>query len=490
MYRLVLYGLLLITGSALTLSAVGTLGYPLVSLTGSLAVIIMSGLTTDFLLRRAFKAASNLESWLITSLILFLILRPADDLSGYAVLALGTVIAMTSKYLLTITRKHLFNPVAIALVVLGLLGSGEVFWWVGTAALLPVVLPVGLLVAHKIRRLTMVGLFMVLALASFAWSSGLGLQPVELIRSAVLSGPLVFFATIMLTEPATATQPKYWRLAYAGVVGILYGAHINIGMLYSTPELALVLGNLLAFTINPKRRYEFTFTHRTPQGGGIVEFNFSAPKPLQFLPGQYLEWTLPHHRPDSRGNRRYFTIASSPLESAVKVSVRIDPTHSSSFKRALQSLQAGDNISASHLSGDFVLPRDTHKKLVFIAGGVGITPFRSMVTYLLERKEKRDITLLYSAATADGFAYRELFDSAAANTVTAHYVLTGQEVPPGWTGLRGYLSPKIIRSLVPEYRQALFYLSGPQAMVAGYKKMLIKTGVPRRHIKTDYFPGF
>jgi ferredoxin-NADP reductase len=208
------------------------------------------------------------------------------------------------------------------------------------------------------------------------------------------------------------------------------------------------------------------------------------------LPGQYLEWTLPHSQPDSRGNRRYFTIASAPGESDVKLGVRVDPEHASSFKKALLSLKPGSQLWASQLGGDFTLPSDTRQPLVLIAGGIGITPFRSMIQHQLDHNESRDITLFYTSVKADGFAYHELLTEGTKVGLKPYYVITGKEIPEGWSGLSGFLTTELIKQKVPNLSKPVYYLSGPNAMVTNYKKMLLAAGVPYSNIKTDYFPGF
>jgi ferredoxin-NADP reductase len=485
-YRLVLYGLIVIVAAAFILSATGTLSYSLLALTQSLAVLLASGLVFHYLLRALFKSATSVESWIITALILFLILRPAENVSGLATLSLGMAIATASKYVLAFANRHIFNPAAIALVTLGLLGSGDVFWWVATDTLLPVVALVGFLIVRKVRRIEMVLIFSGVALISLAGQLGFE----ELYRNAIASGPLIFFAAVMLTEPATTPSRRWSRVAYATIVGVGYGAQYQFGPLHSTPELALVIGNVFAYAVSSRRRYQFKLTAHRPLGGGIHEFAFQPDHAVAFMPGQYLEWTLPHSRPDSRGNRRYFTVASAPGEAEVKLGVRIDPGHSSTFKKALLNLKPGTTVWASQLGGDFTLPDDQRQPLVFIAGGVGITPFRSMVQHLIDLGEHRDINLFYTSVAADGFAYWELFNSAAKVGLKSHYVITGQEIPEGWTGLSGFLTTEVIKQKVPHIDRPIYFLSGPNAMVTNYKKMLLAAGVPYSHIKTDYFPGF
>ena len=170
-------------------------------------------------------------------------------------------------------------------------------------------------------------------------------------------------------------------------------------------------------------------------------------------------------------------IASSPTEPDVRLGVRFSPL-GSSFKEALFSMQPGKTIVASQLSGDFTLPRDTSKKLLFIAGGIGVTPFRSMLQYLLDAGEKRPIAILYANNAPTDVAYRDLLERAQ------------RELGIGTVYVFSELSPELIASEVPDYRERTCYISGPQGMVLSFKRTLRGMGVARRSIRTDYFPGF
>jgi ferredoxin-NADP reductase len=158
-------------------------------------------------------------------------------------------------------------------------------------------------------------------------------------------------------------------------------------------------------------------------------------------------------------------------------------------------------VFATQLSGDFVLPKDQNKKLVFVAGGIGITPFRSMLKYLLDTKQKRNIVLFYSNKTQEEIAYKDLLEECAKSfglktvfLVTdsprlAPFVETGS---PRLAPLveTGFLDQGKIEKYEPDFKSRVFYLSGPNAMVENYKTMLLKMGVGRGSIVTDYFPGF
>jgi ferredoxin-NADP reductase len=206
--------------------------------------------------------------------------------------------------------------------------------------------------------------------------------------------------------------------------------------------------------------YEFAFRNRS--GEPALD--------LGDKPGQYLEWTLPHARPDSRGIRRYFSIASGYDEEFLKIGVKITNA-SSTFKKKLLSMNPGDTITVGSLAGDFVLPKNQNEKLVFIAGGIGITPFRAMIKYILMENKKRDVILFYSVKSEDEIAYRNVLDQ-----IKTYYVV------------EEFITEKIIGEKAPDFKERTFYLSGPEAMVNNYKDMLRKIGVQK--IKTDYFPGY
>lgn len=151
----------------------------------------------------------------------------------------------------------------------------------------------------------------------------------------------------------------------------------------------------------------------------------------------------------------------------------------------------GQKIVASQLAGDFTLPKDPSKKLVFIAGGIGVTPFRSMLKYLIDKNEKRDIVMFYSNRSAADIAYKEIFDEAQARLgIKTVYTITDKNPPAWWSGRMGYIDGQMIKAEVPDYLQRTFYLSGPHGLVTAFEKTLNDLGVPHSQIKTDFFPGF
>ena len=148
-------------------------------------------------------------------------------------------------------------------------------------------------------------------------------------------------------------------------------------------------------------------------------------------------------------------------------------------------------IVASQLGGDFVMPNDKTKELVFIAGGIGVTPFRSMIKYLIDTNSQRSITLFYSERNIGEVVYTDVFEAARKQLgIKTIYTLTDKDIiPPGWAR-SGYITAEVIRAEVPNYLTSLFYISGPHAMVTAMQHNLLDLGVKKSHIKVDFFPGY
>jgi len=245
--------------------------------------------------------------------------------------------------------------------------------------------------------------------------------------------------------------------------------------------------NLAAFALWPRRRTVLTLERAEKAAAGIYDFIFRPDAPLAFEPGQYLEWTLPVDRPDSRGNRRYFTLASAPTEPELRLGVKI-PAQASAFKRALALMRPGDEILASPPAGAFTLPRNPDAKLTFLAAGIGITPFRSMLQDLIDRRQRRPISVLYAVQRPADIAYGEVLDAAATELgIPTVYVV---EQGAGAGQVPGIIDERLLRRTVPDFRERTFYVSGPQAMVEAVRVTLRRMGVSPSRVRTDFFPGF
>ena len=223
---------------------------------------------------------------------------------------------------------------------------------------------------------------------------------------------------------------------------------------------------------------KLTLIQKREETKDVETFIFESSESLTWRAGQYLHYTLPHENPDDRGVERYFTIASAPYERHIQITTRFSEK-SSTFKTALNNLPIGATIDADDLEGDFVV-EDTNQEFVFIAGGIGITPYRAILLALQKRNQPMDILLLY-ASRNKSIVFREELDaiSRAHKTFRIHYIIEPERI-----------DQNTILSSVYDVRKPLFYVSGPEPMVQSFETMLAGMGIPDDHIKRDFFPGY
>jgi len=483
MYKAVLYCLLLLLVAAVGLSFFNLLAFGPFDLIASALFILAACFFTNAIFAWVYNAPSNIESVYITALILALIITPAKlSFNNLLFLSWVSVLAMASKYILAVGKKHLFNPVAISLVLITLASNQSASWWIANLYMIPFVIIGGLLVVRKIKRFDLIWSFLIASLlTSSIFNLMNGQNLFSGLQKALVYSPMLFFAFIMLTEPMTLPPTKILRICYGALVGFLFAPQIHIGSLYFTPELALVAGSVFSYLVSSDKKLILNLEKKAELAPGIYDFEFSSDQVLAFKPGQYMELTLEHPEQDSRGIRRYLTIASSPTERQIRLGIKFY-NNPSSFKKFLMLASPGKKIVASQLAGDFTLPRDKNKKLVFIAGGIGITPFRSMIKYLLDTNEKRSIVLFYLNKTRDDFAYKDIFDKAV--------LQLGIKVVYSIVDIPSASYYQAITKEVPDWQERFFYISGPPSMVSAFETNLKKIGVKKSHIKTDYFPGF
>jgi glycine betaine catabolism B len=218
----------------------------------------------------------------------------------------------------------------------------------------------------------------------------------------------------------------------------------------------------------------------------IISFWFEPEKPLDHIAGQYVEMTLRHDKPDERGQKRWFTLSSSPTDAPLfSITTKFASEHGSSFKQALHKLKLGDDVLVSEPMGDFVLPIDGQIPLVFVAGGIGITPFHSIIKWLHDTRQEREITFLYGVNDEHEIVFQDLFE---------HYGLDRTIVvnkPLGtWDGETGQLTGQRILDVAQPTIDALLYVSGPEAMTEALDKQLQQLGIKQSRLVGDFFPGY
>jgi ferredoxin-NADP reductase/Na+-translocating ferredoxin:NAD+ oxidoreductase RnfD subunit len=492
MYKLVLYGLIILVllAEIFTLTGALSLSWYGILLTMVIAFAVAYG--TDFGLAKLYNVPANSESGYITGMILACILPGTTSLGKGLAVALCAVIAIASKYIIAYHDKHLFNPAAFGASVAGLVGLIYATWWIGTPVMAPFVIIFGLMILRKLHRFSLFLSFFIASIAmtiiiSVMHSTAIGFA----LRELLWSSPLLFLGFLMLTEPATMPPNNYYRVLFGIIVGLIFAAQLHIGNQSITPQIALIVGNLFAYFVSFRQKLTMKLISKQQIGTHSFDLVFEPNYAFSFAPGQYLDWTIPHKNTDWRGNRRTFSIASSPKQKYVHIGTNAYEK-GSSFKTALTSLAVGSTVQAGGLAGDFILPPKS-KKLVWIAGGIGITPFRSMAEYLVDTGQTRNIHLFYIANQADKVPYRADFDAATKAGIKTTYIDRPASKPgerSAAMGALGNLSADLLKLAVTDYAERYYFVSGSPDLVAKSKKMLTGIGVPRSHITTDYFSGY
>ncbi len=491
MYRLVLYYVAALLSVAFGLGLLGLGPDGLGNMAFTAAVIMAVCWLANRLFAMAFRVPVNTESIYITALILTLIMPPiaVSDVAGIEGLGLASFVAIASKFLLAINRKHIFNPVAIGAVASGLLLEQPPTWWVsGNILLLPLVVLGGLLIVRKVQRFKMVGSYVVASIATTLLLTTPDMYG-EALSQLALYSPLLFAGFAMLTEPLTAPVARWPGIFYGIIVGVLATPNMHAGEFYFTPEMAFLAANVFAYAVSPKGRFKLTLVRIEQMASGCHDFVFKPDRKPVFKAGQYLDWTLDVSRPDDRGNRRPFTIASAPGDQEVHLGVKFYKGPSA-FKRSLLNMKPGDVIYGTQIAGDFTLPKDRDEKLAFIAGGIGVTPFTSMMRDMIQRGDDRSVVLLYGNNSAKEIAYADVFDRAERELGIRTIYAVAEGTPADTNLHHGLIDAALIQREMPDYLERTFYVSGPRAMVLAFQSVLGELGITRSRIKVDFFPGF
>ncbi len=221
---------------------------------------------------------------------------------------------------------------------------------------------------------------------------------------------------------------------------------------------------------------KLTLIKKIKEVGNIKTFIFKPDKPFKWTAGQYLIYSLPHQKEDLRGRQRFFTISSPPRFKYPTITTRIEKKPSS-FKKYLNGLTTGETVNVKGPDGDFIINKNL-KNIIFIAGGIGITPFKAILQDLDSKKTSIEITLLYASKKSNILFKNELDEIVRKNKNL---------------NIKYYLSPKKIeRKHMEKFitKDTIFYVSGPDSMVEEIEKFLLSKGVKEKNIKLDYFSGY
>lgn len=217
--------------------------------------------------------------------------------------------------------------------------------------------------------------------------------------------------------------------------------------------------------------------HIKSENNNAFSLVLEKPKNFQFYPGQYLDIKLPVK--DSNGTTRAFTISSSPTEKFLMITSK---KGISEYKKFMENLKSGDVVKTSHPAGTFTLDEST--PAVFICGGIGITPFRSMLRWVVDEKINTPIILIYSNSDNNFLFKKELnFWQKQLSNLIIHYIITTNS---------GRLDQESFFKLYPKPYplNPIYYLAGSHEFVDGFEKILISAGIDETNIRYDRFDGY
>lgn len=226
------------------------------------------------------------------------------------------------------------------------------------------------------------------------------------------------------------------------------------------------------------------FNKKKQEADNIYTFYFEPESPVDFVAGQFIELYVEHVNPDNRGIKRWFTISSAPFEKHISVTTKLNE-QSSTFKQALLALTPGDEVKITEPMGDFVLPRDNAVPVVFVAGGIGITPFHSILSWAAKQNDHRNIKLIYALNNEDEIIFQDTFEKA-----NIHATIVISSPSDEWGGERGRITADHVLKLTEPTDNTLVYLSGPEFLVETLQKDLIDLGVEKSRIITDFFHNY
>ena len=224
---------------------------------------------------------------------------------------------------------------------------------------------------------------------------------------------------------------------------------------------------------------------------GTMAFHFEKPPGFAFRPGQASDLTLlDPPESDSEGNIRTFSIASAPFEDQLMFATRMRDT---AFKRSLKRVPLGTPVRMDPATGSFTLHKNSAKPAVFLAGGIGITPFFSIVKQAVHDRLPHQLHFFYSNRRPEDAPFLDALEKLEKTSPTFRFVGTMTDMLHSkrkWDGETGLIDKPMLAKYLSDLRGPIYYIAGPPAMVTSMRKMLIASSVDEDDIRTDEFSGY
>jgi ferredoxin-NADP reductase len=237
--------------------------------------------------------------------------------------------------------------------------------------------------------------------------------------------------------------------------------------------------------------YDATFIGSDEVAEHTMAFYFEKPPGFAFTAGQFISMTLIHPpETDARGDTRAFSIASAPYERNLMITTRMRDT---AFKRTLKKLTRGEPIQIRGPFGSLTLRDDAVETAVFLAGGIGITPFRSIVLQAGHQKQAKQIFLFYCNRRAEDAAFLDelkQLESANPNYKCVATLTKPRDSKREWDGEKGYINKTMLLKFIQDLQEPIYYIAGPPGMVLSMQEELKTAGVRSDHVRAEQFAGY
>lgn len=215
---------------------------------------------------------------------------------------------------------------------------------------------------------------------------------------------------------------------------------------------------------------------------------FEKPAGLTFKPGQYAGFTLINpSETDAGGITRRFSLLSAPDDEYIAIATRIQ---SSAYKKALNAMSAGDQIKFAGPTGAFILHEEKTVPAVFIAGGVGVTPFYCMIKDAMTHAPTRPLYLFYGNQSQQDAAFLDELTKWQEKNPHFHCIPTLVEADANWQGETGYITHTMLKKYIPDLTAPIYYICGSPAMVTTLQETLVEMEIDENKIKVEDFPGY
>jgi ferredoxin-NADP reductase len=241
----------------------------------------------------------------------------------------------------------------------------------------------------------------------------------------------------------------------------------------------------------PVLGYRPKLLNRVEVAEGTMSFYFEKPSGFEHKPGQSSDLTLlDPPETDAEGNVRTFSIASAPFEDQLMFATRMRDT---AFKRSLKRVPLGTPVKMESPMGSFTLHKNSAKPAVFLAGGIGVTPFFSIAKQADYDRLPHKLYFFYSNRRPEDAPFLDVLEKLQKTNPNFHFVGTMTDMPHSkkeWAGETGLIDKGMLVKHLRDLQGPIYYLAGPPAMVAAMRKMLVASGVDEDDIRTEEFAGY